>query len=633
MKESPVLPLRVLARVPSYLWVSGLILLALLLMAVSSRVKGMEGARSIDTAWVSEISGVGEPAAAKPVSLPHVWDNRHRQWQGQARYQLQLPADLLMQTPDGQGLALLIPRVGVRYRLSLNGDDLSAPSWKQGPGYFDTGVHAQLVVLPHSLLRSPAESNRINIDIVGEPLRISGLSAVWVGPREILAQRHAGLMWWQVSLTWMVAAAALLIGVMSLLVWLRTRELVFGFLAAGLLTWTLRLSLSVPVFWPAPFGWWDYLHKLSFTLYCGFIYLFMSELFEFRQSGARKLVLVMMWVAPLWLALTLLTEDNLFYTVWNGVILAICVAALLQVIHRARWGFDEDQRFMVVVGLATVVTGVRDYLVVQFSFPGDADVRWMTAGSLVLMCAMGWVLVQRAVMAMQQAELLNAELAREVAAREDQLHDVFERLRVAENHRILEAERRRLTRDMHDGLGSQLVQALNMVRSSGSQVDSMVMVGMLNQALEELRLTIDSLEPMEGDLPAILGTLRQRIAPALDAARIQLIWEVEDVPPLPGLEAMRVLQLFRCLQEVFANVVKHAQASQVVVRTELQAAGVLLSVCDNGVGLGVGPDAAFRVGGRGIANIRLRAAEIGAEVRFIDMVPGTCVQFLFAPPT
>jgi signal transduction histidine kinase len=155
---------------------------------------------------------------------------------------------------------------------------------------------------------------------------------------------------------------------------------------------------------------------------------------------------------------------------------------------------------------------------------------------------------------------------------------------------------------------------------------------MLNHALEELRMTLDSLEPMEGDLPTILGTLRQRIAPALQAARIELDWQVEEVPAVPGLEARGVMHLFRCLQEVFANVLKHAHASRVTVRTWAEAGRVYLSVSDNGVGLGAGPDPAFRDGGRGISNIRLRAAEIGAEVRFSTEPPGTCVCFCFAGP-
>jgi signal transduction histidine kinase len=213
--------------------------------------------------------------------------------------------------------------------------------------------------------------------------------------------------------------------------------------------------------------------------------------------------------------------------------------------------------------------------------------------------------------------------------KESELRSAFNHLREAERRQVLGEERQRLTRDMHDGLGSQLVQTLNVARSSGEQVNTQVITGMLNHALEELRMTLDSLEPTEGDLPSILGTLRRRIAPALEAAGIELVWSVQEVPPIAfgvtGLESRGVMHLFRCLQEVFANIIKHAGATRVEVKTWASDAFVYVSVADNGKGLGAGQ----RDGGRGLTNIRMRAKELGAQVVFIDAAPGTCVELRF----
>jgi len=267
--------------------------------------------------------------------------------------------------------------------------------------------------------------------------------------------------------------------------------------------------------------------------------------------------------------------------------------------------------------------------VVQLNFPGDGDLRWMTPGSLVFMLTLGWVLVQRTSSYLQQIGSLNQDLEQRVREKESELRSAFELLRDAERRQVLEEERKRLTRDMHDGLGSQLVQTLNVVRTA-ERTDPAVVAGMLNHALEELRMTLDSLEPLEGDLPAILGTLRRRIAPALEAAGIELEWQVEEVPAVTvhgkGMESRGVMHLFRCLQEVFANILKHADASRVTVRTWEEEGRAMLSVTDNGTGMGEG----FRDGGRGLNNIRLRAAEIGATVRFDDAKPGTRVLFRFA---
>lgn len=620
--------LRRLLDTPAYVWAALLLTALLLFLAQVTRLQGVDGAVVVRQAHVQLPL---EPAsAARPVALPHVWDDVHRSWSGEAWYRITLPPELAALARQEPGIGLLLPRVGVRFRVLFNGHELASEGWRRGPGYLDAGTQAHFVALPASLMRSPWQDNRIEVQLRGQALRISGLSPVWFGPADVLLQRHHWLQWWQVHLTWMVAASAFLLGLLSLLIWAHSGERLFGLLAGGLLVLTGRLALSAPVFLPGPFVLWDYLHKLSFTLYCGLIYLFMSELFDFGQGPARKLVRMMMLAGPLWLAVQAWAGDYQLYRLWTGVIVLVCLFALLQVMHRARWGLDVNQRLMVVVGLATVVTGLRDFMVVQLGLPGDADIRWMTPGSLVLMFAMGWVLLQRVTRSLEQVGRLNAELARQVSEREEELHAVFDRLRQAENQRVLETERRRLTRDMHDGLGSQLVQTLNLVRSSGERIESAAVASMLSHALEELRMTLDSLEPMEGDLPTILGTLRQRITPALQAARIELDWQVQEVPAVPGLEARGVMHLFRCLQEVFANVVKHAHATRVTVRTWQEGSQVLLSVSDNGVGLGSMPAGqAFRAGGRGMGNLRLRAGEIGAELRFSDARPGTCVTLAF----
>lgn len=613
--------------VPAWLWAAVLVGLLLVAMALVSRATTVPGAVVIHQAQV-RLAGQ-DWSSAQSVALPHVWDDSHRRWRGVAHYRVELPQALESMAHQGSGLALLLPRVGVRMRVLLNGHELIEDAWYRADGYSDAGTYAHVVALLPGLLQPEWDRNELVIELRGEALRISGLSPLWVGPRQAIWKRHDWLHWWQIELTWMVGASALLLGMLSLLIWLRSREHLFGLLAGGLLVLVVRLLLSVQVYLPGPFVVWDFLHKLSFTWYCGFVYLFMYELFDFRQGILRRLVNAMMVVAPIWMLMQALAQDYMLYRAWMTLVVGICVLALLGVMRRARWGLDAQQRLMVVVGLAILVTGVRDYLVVQMGFPGDVDIRWMTPGSLILMFAMGWALLHRSVLSLEQVGALNAQLSQRVQQREQELQEVFDRLRSVERQRIIEGERRRLTRDMHDGLGSQLVQTLNMVRSSGEKVDSSAVAGMLHHALEELRMTLDSLEPMEGNLATILGTLRQRIAPALEAAQVELDWQVQEVPPLPGLEARGVMHLFRCLQEVFANVVKHARASRVTVRTQVEGSHVVLTVCDNGIGVGHWSSGATSLRGRGIGNIRIRAAEIGAEVEFLPAKPGTCVRMSF----
>jgi len=361
----------------------------------------------------------------------------------------------------------------------------------------------------------------------------------------------------------------------------------------------------------------------------GFFLLFVAELLAFRDRLVRGLAWFLIAFGPFWLAVTLHSQNYDLYRIWAAALAACGAISLLWLLlkSRQRGAFDADQILVLVVAAFTLVTGMRDFLVVQLNFPGDADLRWTSLGSLALLFTLSWVLAQRATASTREVYRLNQSLAGTVAKREAELRQAFEQLRASEQQRAIEGERRRLMRDMHDGLGSQLVQTLNMVRSQRDTLDAGSVESMIHHALEELRLMLDSLEPMEGDLATILGTFRQRVEPALAAAGIELDWQVQDVPALPSLDAQGVMHLFRCMQEIFANVVKHAQARRVCVRTRHDAAHVYLSVTDDGVGL-QRPQTRL-AHQRGLGNLRARAGKLGAELRFFNARPGTGVEFAF----
>jgi signal transduction histidine kinase len=601
-----------------------LLTIVLLGLAVVSQPADLPGAVSVRQATV--LHAHNAQTVSKTIALPHNWDDESPTWVGVARYEMAWPQDLAGNSPyallpttsaPSTDYAIYLPRIGARFRVFLNDQAISTEYWDRA-GYVDTSVVPHLVLLPSQQLRYPLQDNRLSIEVQGQLLRKSGLSELVIGPRAIIEARYDKIYAWQIIATWMVAACSALIGLLSGLMWLQNRERMFGLLALACITWVVRLSLTPLVHPPMSFEVWFYLHKLSFTVYCGLVYLFLAEIFNFRQRWGRKLVFVLLAVGPVWLAVTTLSGSYQLYRVWTGIVATTSFVTLLQMFARARWGMDKTQRLMVVVGLVTLITGLRDFAVVQLGLPGDADIRWMTLGSLAFMLTLVWVLGQRTAGYVRQINQLNLNLEQRVADKENQLRQAFDQLRASEHRQVLEAERQRLTRDMHDGLGSQLIQTLNVIRAQTAPANATV-VAMLGHALEELRMTLDSLEPMEGDLPAILGTLRQRIAPALDAAGIELDWRVQEVPSVQvdgqTLESRGVMHLFRFLQEVFANAIKHSGANkiQVATSTRTDAAGkhyVLLAVSDNGKGMGTG----LRDGGRGMQNLQARALALGAEL-------------------
>ena len=94
------------------------------------------------------------------------------------------------------------------------------------------------------------------------------------------------------------------------------------------------------------------------------------------------------------------------------------------------------------------------------------------------------------------------------------------------------------------------------------------------------------MEPIDYDLLAVLGSLRYRLEPRLNAAGIRLNWQVRELAPLPNLTPRNVLHILRVVQEALTNVLKHAGANLITVTTEADiAAGTAsIRVADDGHG-------------------------------------------------
>ncbi len=617
-----------LGRWPPYYWMALLLVLLLVGLYRVSLPGATLGPHTLATAQISLHDAPN--VAPRNVTLPHILDDESPAWRKRVDYSFAWPQTLVYANPESADLAVLLPRVGTRFRLTLNGAEIYQVGWRLPP---DQTVNAAWlpywVPLPAPLLKAQPDQNQLRLEVQGQLLERSGVWPLQIGPQAQLQARYDVLFGWQVTGTWMMAMASLLMGLMAFFMWWHLRERLFGLLVAMLVAHTVRLVLSVLVVPPLSYEIYFLLHRVSFTLYCGFLYLFIEDLFGYRLQAGRRLSYAVLVIGPLWLGLTLLLQNYNLYRVWAGVLAVVGLVMLAQVVYRSRRGraMDGDQKTVMVVALFTLCTGLRDFAVVQLNFPGDADLRWMALGSLALMFTFGWILVKKSIHAVNEVQRLNESLAKRVLARENELILAFDQLSVSEKQRTLEGERRRLMRDMHDGLGSQLVQALNAVRSGGRLASHQV-GDMLQHALEELRMTLDSLEPMDGDLPTILGTLRRRISPALEAAGIELNWQVEEVHALEQLDSRGVMHLFRCLQEVFANVIKHAHATQVTVRTWQDGSVVQLEIRDNGVGMArarLNPS----TGGRGLGNIEARVAKMGGQVELTSSAEGTCVAFHF----
>jgi signal transduction histidine kinase len=250
----------------------------------------------------------------------------------------------------------------------------------------------------------------------------------------------------------------------------------------------------------------------------------------------------------------------------------------------------------------------------------------MQFGSALEMLLLAFALADRFIVirrkAIHDVEQANAGLELRLQEREAELNEAHERLRKVEQRQTLSQERQRLMQDMHDGLGSSLVSALRVVEHG--KMNEAEVAQVLKGCIDDLKLAIDSMEPVEADLLLLLATLRFRLGPRLQSTGITLRWEVKDVPPLDWLDPKNALHILRILQEAFTNIIKHTHATEIRVATELRDDQVMVTITDNGQGFAL--ESALEGGGmkgKGLSNQLRRAEAIGAEIHWNSDQAGT----------
>jgi signal transduction histidine kinase len=254
--------------------------------------------------------------------------------------------------------------------------------------------------------------------------------------------------------------------------------------------------------------------------------------------------------------------------------------------------------------------GVHDWLL-QSWFVDVESIYLMPYGGLLVVSAAMVAIFHRYLGAIEEADRLNASLELRLAQRSRELEESHRKLRLIEQEQAVAGERQRLMREMHDGLGSSLMSSLVMVERGA--LDHAQVAEVLRESLDDLKLTIDSLEPMGEDLLTLLGTLRYRLGKRLEAAGVRLEWSVAETPPLPWLNPTSSLQILRILQEGLTNTLKHARASHIRVETTFDAQSVTIRLIDDGAGFDVEAARASPTG-RGLQNLARRAATLNGTI-------------------
>jgi signal transduction histidine kinase len=194
-----------------------------------------------------------------------------------------------------------------------------------------------------------------------------------------------------------------------------------------------------------------------------------------------------------------------------------------------------------------------------------------------------------------------------------------------------EEERRRLRRDLHDGLGPTLAALglkLETARSRAAhdaQVDALLteLAQHARAAVGDVRRLVYGLRPPALDELGLVGAIYQ-LSAAVDPDGPRVTVETDG--SVRALPAAVEVAAYRITQEALTNAVRHAVASACAIRLDYMDSALRVEIRDNGIGL-----PSSRPAGVGLRSMRERAEELGGAFALDSHSPGGTVVRIVLP--
>ncbi|WP_167628200.1 sensor histidine kinase [Listeria valentina] len=289
--------------------------------------------------------------------------------------------------------------------------------------------------------------------------------------------------------------------------------------------------------------------------------------------------------------------------------------------------------FVIFVPLTSILAGlmigaVSGYLIKQ-KFEGiDFEIRLLEQGDLekkfqeeenLVEVAQVYKQIDRLRDKMKSQTLLTQKIANEKAEISGETKEA-----------ILSEERHRIARELHDSVSQQLFAAMMLLSALNEQVakdDSPVLKKQLrmvesivNESQSEMRALLLHLRPTQLEGKSLKKGMEQLLKELTTKLPIKVEWQIENLQLQKGIED----HLFRIVQELLSNTLRHSKADLLEVRfVEIDNMAVL-KVVDDGVGFDMN---AVPQGSYGLQNMRERVQEFGGTIKIISFPnKGTSVE-------
>jgi len=242
----------------------------------------------------------------------------------------------------------------------------------------------------------------------------------------------------------------------------------------------------------------------------------------------------------------------------------------------------------------------------------DPEVVGLLLSGIVVMLLLALALV--AFFLIYQKKLIGQQLALQT------IQSAYQKELLVAAIAVEEQERKRIGNDLHDEIGSSLSAAKVLMEQVGTANSSSekeqeiagLVKRLLSDSVQDIRRISQNLHPAVLARFGLAKALQNLGGMYAEAFAEGLAVQVELAQPLP---AMQELALYRIVQELVTNVLKHAQATRVEVQLVQQPHAVVLTVTDNGRGFDPAQAQLSPTAGLGLKSLAARVSLLDATLK------------------
>jgi signal transduction histidine kinase len=366
-------------------------------------------------------------------------------------------------------------------------------------------------------------------------------------------------------------------------------------------------------YWAATIAW-----RLGVGVYVLLILMFLRRFLGLDLQWQERLLAALLFVV--WIIVTVSPVDLIVVlTLWANVIVTFPFSLLVLVLlwrNRARLSPLDMTILFGCLSLSSAL-GVYELLMRIPPIPARDmhTFQWMPM-AMSLACI--WIILSQLFHTLGEYETLTASLQKMIAQKTAELEASFAKISEITAREAVEAERRRVMLDLHDGVGGQLVSTLAYMQRNETGDENIKRA--LEDALRDLALMLDSMGSHDS-FPTLLGMLRSRLEDLLSDHGITFDWQIHGDPTPAQAGPSEALNLTRIVQEAITNVIKHAAADRIAIHVDDRT----IRIADNGRGFDVEARTGAGETSHGLENMRRRSAALGAAFQLDSNSAGTTI--------